>query len=1185
MPFTLELLQHPIAFRRPRRLTPDSAWLEHIPFAMLLVDLLEPDVLVELGAQNGDSYCAFCEAVETLGLGTRCYAVDRWTGDRHTGTYGPDVLADLRRHHDPLYGAFSRLIESSFDEALGHFSDGSIDLLHIDGYHTYEAVRHDFEAWRPKLSDRAVVLFHDINVREKDYGAWRVWEELKRSHLSFEFVHAHGLGVLGVGARLPDAIRELFGLSSADSAAVQSWFFRLGHRLRLVADLEAAERHLADERAERVRSVDWLKAQLEQARVETAERERAIEWLKGEVERAKTEAAPPAREMDPLPTEVKAGGLTARLERLWSPARSVRETWYRIACDAIPFRGLVPVAVEAGPHDPEQAIQWTGHVPIGPVAPMALLAHAPARVSYRFTMPARATFRSLVALNPEIWGKNADGVDFSVSVSTLDGRRSVQRRWRIDPTNIRRHRRWMAVGLGLSSFAGGEVELTLSTSAPPGTSVDFAHALWGAPAIVTRKPAPEIWRAYAALLAFRGARSDWASTRRGVGTASLVATPSFGPSMHAFVEGLWRDRLKVFLSDPTLALVFPAFADPLVSIVIPTFNKAEYLYQCLESLLANTDVPFEVIVVDDGSQDVTPELLDRLKNVTCVRNEENLEFIRTCNRGIGLARGRYIVFLNNDVTVTPRWLSTLVDTMERDPQYGAVYGKLVRPEGTLQEAGSVVWRDGSALGYGRDDDPSKPEYSYLREVDYGSAACLLVRADLVHELGGFDERYLPAYYEDTDLCFGIRRLGHRVVFQPEVSVFHCEFGSRSRRRAEALCEANQPKFAEKWAAELQSQFRYGATLRARDRRPGKRVLVMDDQIPAPHLGSGFPRAHGMLQALTEAGFVVTFVPLTIPTQHQPTTRRLQQLGVEVFYGDTLDAQELLEDRAGYYDVVLISRPHNGATFLPLARRHFPRARIVYDAEALFCVRDFLKAEIEGRPLSDRDKQAMLREELGIMKHADVVMTVSESERELVLKEGAHGNVVVWGHTHDVREPVTPYTQRRDVLFVGGFGGGDGPNTDAVVHFATTMFPKIRERLPHARFIIAGSQPPSAVRDLASPDIVVAGFVDDLTEHYETCRVFVVPIRFAAGISMKLTEAMSAGIPAVVSTVGAAGLDLRDGREALIARSDDEFVDKVVQAYEDEPLWTTLQRAAQDYIRGRCGPDVMRATLVDALGGP
>ena len=213
MPVAVDPLKHPIIFHQPRRLTPGSAWLEHIPFAMFLVDLLKPDVFAELGTQKGDSYCAFCEAVAVLGLGTRCYAIDSWTGDPHTDAYGPDVLAELRRHHDPLYGGFSRLIESTFDEARAHFADGSIDLLHIDGYHTYEAVRHDFETWQPKMSRRGVVLFHDINVREKDYGAWRAWEEVKRSHPSFEFAHAHGLGVLGVGTTLPDAMIELFGLS------------------------------------------------------------------------------------------------------------------------------------------------------------------------------------------------------------------------------------------------------------------------------------------------------------------------------------------------------------------------------------------------------------------------------------------------------------------------------------------------------------------------------------------------------------------------------------------------------------------------------------------------------------------------------------------------------------------------------------------------------------------------------------------------------------------------------------------------------------------------------------------------------------------------------------------------------------------------------------------------------------
>jgi glycosyltransferase involved in cell wall biosynthesis len=271
--------------------------------------------------------------------------------------------------------------------------------------------------------------------------------------------------------------------------------------------------------------------------------------------------------------------------------------------------------------------------------------------------------------------------------------------------------------------------------------------------------------------------------------------------------------------------------------------------------------------------------------------------------------------------------------------------------------------------------------------------------------------------------------------------------------------------------------------------------------------------------------------------------------------------------------------------LPLVRRYFPRATLVYDAEALFCLRDFRQAELDGRPVSEEDQKTLLREELDIMKPADVVMTVSPSERDVIVREGAHPNVVVWGHARDVHEPVTPFARRHDLLFVGGFAGRHSPNTDAVVHFATTLFPRIRERLPHARFVVVGVQPPSIVQDLASPHVVVSGYVEDLTEPYERCRVFVAPLRFGAGISLKLLEAMSYGLPAVVSPVGAAGLDLRDGREALIAQSDDQFVDKVVQLYEDASLWTTVQSAAQEYIKRECAPDVMRGRLTAALRAP
>lgn len=641
-----------------------------------------------------------------------------------------------------------------------------------------------------------------------------------------------------------------------------------------------------------------------------------------------------------------------------------------------------------------------------------------------------------------------------------------------------------------------------------------------------------------------------------------------------------KTSLSQFLSDQNRRLEFPRHEIPLVSIIIITYNKSEYTFQCLKSLLSIADVPYELIIVDNASRDETVLLLERLTNASVVQNTENVDFLHACNQAAPRAKGKYLLFLNNDAYLTHGALSGLVDTIERVPTTGAVGAKLVRPSGQLQEAGSIIWKDGSALGYGRGDDPDKGEYSYLREVDYCSAACLLVRRELFERLGGFDRRYLPAYYEDSDLCMGLRDLGYRVLFQPKAVVMHHEFTSSSPGRAEALCRQNQPKFEAKWRRALMAHLPPSPAniLRARDRGMGRRVIVFDDRIPTPDRGSGFPRMLSMLQLLAEMDYKVTFVPVGDTARWQPETEELQQLGIEVLYGQ-LKLADLLENRKALYPMVLISRPHNAAAVMPLVCKFLPGATLIYDAEALFYQRDVLRAQLEGRRTDSKEISRLKEEELEWIGMTDKVITVSQREKELVTREtGRCHGLFVWGHLHQPHVPSTRFSDRKDILFVGGFLTSPSPNEDAIIHFARHIFPGIRQELTDVRLIVVGANPPKAVASLASEAVVIQGYVPSLQEYYESCRLFIVPLRYGAGISHKLTEAMSFGIPAVVTEVAANGLDLQDGAQALICHDDQEFAKKTIQLYRDESLWIKVQQGALTYIAASCGPHRMKESL-------
>lgn len=242
----LQTLARPIVFEQPIRFVSPDTWLEHIPFAFWLVEQLRPEVIVELGTQSGNSYSAFAQAVQFVRLPTACYAVDTWKGDPQTGFYDEDVFREWSHFHDRHFESFSHLVRSTFDDARDHFPDASIDLLHIDGLHSLEVVAHDFQTWLSAMNPGGIVLFHDINVRERDFGVWSLWDELREAYPTFEFRHAEGLGVLGIGDDFPEAIGWLLDLRPKQpqlTRQVREFFTELGSAIkaRYVADVARDE--------------------------------------------------------------------------------------------------------------------------------------------------------------------------------------------------------------------------------------------------------------------------------------------------------------------------------------------------------------------------------------------------------------------------------------------------------------------------------------------------------------------------------------------------------------------------------------------------------------------------------------------------------------------------------------------------------------------------------------------------------------------------------------------------------------------------------------------------------------------------------------------------------------------------------------------------------------------------------
>jgi O-antigen biosynthesis protein len=628
---------------------------------------------------------------------------------------------------------------------------------------------------------------------------------------------------------------------------------------------------------------------------------------------------------------------------------------------------------------------------------------------------------------------------------------------------------------------------------------------------------------------------------------------------------------------------------PLVSLVIPTFGKVDYTLRCLASIAATPPlVSIETIVVDDASGDPRVAALKDVRGIRLVVRNANLGFLRSCNDAARLARGELLMLLNNDTEVMPGAIDALAELLMQRRDAGIVGARLLFPNCKQQEAGGIVWSDGSAWNYGRQDDPRKPEYSYLREADYVSGAAIMLRRSLWEQLGGFDEHFAPAYCEDTDLAFRVRAAGLKVFYQPEAWVIHHEgvsHGTDLHSGIKAHQAINMPKLSARWQEALRRDHLPNGrrVMRARDRSLHRKVtLVIDHEVPQPDHDAGSRSILSFMDALIATGRVVKFFPANraAPSGY---TRALQRRGIEVLYEPWCGRfHKWIAANGSEIDEVMLARPNVADECLEPLRAHC-RAPIVYFGHDLHHARLRRELKADQDPARHRAADAMETLERRVWRAADVVLYPSEEEAAAVraLEPGVAVRAVpIYALPPPLpARPQAPPAAR--LMFVAGFL--HPPNVDAAIWLVRDILPRIRTAYPSLSLSLVGSNPTKDVTALAGDGIEVTGFVseEELASRYATARVAVCPLRFGAGVKFKVVEAMYHGLPLVTSAVGAQGLE---GIEAVcdVAESEQAIAAAVIRLIADDALWSARSKAQAAFVATRFSPDAVRDAIDTAF---
>lgn len=580
------------------------------------------------------------------------------------------------------------------------------------------------------------------------------------------------------------------------------------------------------------------------------------------------------------------------------------------------------------------------------------------------------------------------------------------------------------------------------------------------------------------------------------------------------------------------------FKSPIVSIIIPASNRFNYTYKCIKSIFkAEHTLSFEVIIINETFNKslklLSKKYLNKYRNNILHMKKKDNNIIKNFNKASKLCKGKYLMFLSDFTKVYDKSITYLIKQLEQDEKIGLIGSKIIFSNKTLKEAGGIICNNGEKLSYGKGDDANKPEYNYIKEVDFISGISFITRKSLWEKFGGLDEKFIQISYADVDLAFSIRKYEYKVIYQPKSLIKNYDNNFNKEKDLNDLENINKNKFIEKWKDELKYQSNENDIYIARDRSYNKSmILVIDRYVPNFDKDAGGRFCYMYLNIFKEIGLKVTFLGDNLKIM-EPYTSILQQKGIEVLYGNSYKKDKFetwLKNNIKYYKYIYLQRPAIAEKYFDLIKKNYS-GKILYFPHDLHFIRLSREFNISHNITTYELSKMMEKMERDIFNKVDIIHVVGSYEYNILKKEYKNKtirNIPLYIYDKQITNIEKDFSKRKNLIFVGGFE--HAPNVDAILWFSKEIYPKIIQKFPNIKLHIISSKVPETIKKLNSTNIDIKGFLNDkeLYSIYQKCRLAIAPLRYGAGVKGKVIEAAYNQIPMVTTTIGGEGIDKSTG---------------------------------------------------------